>query len=191
MKIKDFLAFFSDETTLPIEINAVKEKAVALGQKDEFFFVGVKLQQEILKGMFHSYSYTNGVYGDRIDAVNIFYNENEEYEWQRLICCKEILHSMDSEESKSQTQEQVRNLIANMSADKAPEFEIQSFTDHLMVFYAMAILIPFELRERMMPDYESGKINNEIIGRWAKVPPLVSSYVMSKSWKNLYEILNS
>lgn len=193
MNTKNLLHFFSFKTDLPIDTNEVAAKIASYGMLEVVEFVGVSLDEKRLKGAFNQYTCFPGVYALPAVKTEIFYVNTDDSKWKRLVCCKELLHLLDDNGAKSETREHVSDLIKNMCGAMpilADANLVQTFTDHAMVLYAMALLLPFRARELMLPDYKSGRINDDIISEWVDLPPEVVHIVMSDGWPGLYNILS-
>jgi len=186
MNTKNLLSYFSAKTDLPISPNEVASKIVSYGISDGVKFVGVSLDEKVVKGA--------GVYAEPVVCTEVYYVINDTTKWQRLVCCKELLHLFDTEGAKSASSAHISDLISNMClgsvSQGADDNIIQTFTDHAMVFYAMAILLPLRARELMMSDYKSGKLTVDTISDWADIPIEAVQIVMSDAWLGLYGILN-
>jgi len=192
MSIKRILAHFSAQTQIPVEIEAVANQVKAHGTLDTIVFLGVDVNEKRMKGAFFEYSRSPGVYAQPEFFAEIYYVSTMSLEWQRLVCCKELLHLLDKEPAKSGDEGQISDLISSLcSGDRLhTEDDIQTFADRLMVYYAMAILLPYAVRERLLPDFRSGKISAETIAVWAKIPSVVVSIVMSDKWPAVHSLFN-
>jgi hypothetical protein len=80
----------------PIDVEVhVKPELVALGVKDEiWFFADAELDPEIIRGPIEHWEWSSPD-GEVHRAADITYSARMENEWQRLVCCKEMLHILD------------------------------------------------------------------------------------------------
>lgn len=188
--IHKLIDFFSSFTVLPVNPDDVRDQILSYGIKDEIEFVGVDLGQRVMLGAFHQYVDKSVVYGDPILRVDIYYDRALSREWKRVVCCKELLHILDHSTSKAATRSDCENLVAGMasmkmdgpfSAEKA-----QAWSDQLMLFYAMAVLFPWDARNVIYEDYRRDPSKLGAIAKAADLPEIVVTFVLSDNWPKLY-----
>lgn len=122
----------------------------------------------------------------------VIYSIQQPLEWQRLVCCKELIHVLDSSPVRTSRPEEVQ-LLGQKLADKTRKFreanDLQWFFDDVAKFQALAILFPFSLREEVLGAYQAKKITDEMLAEATQIPVEYVETVMSDRWKLLRETI--
>ena len=195
MKIHDLVNHFSGQVSIPIDPNDVAQQVKDSGIKDVVNFVAVKINVRILKGALHSYVLTEGVYGQAVLYSDIYFADDLTRDWRRLVCCKELLHILDGSVSQAAKAEDVEDLISSLCQigkahdDPFTAHSLQAMNDHLMMYYAVAILFPKAARDLLLPYFKSNAIDIDYIARCVDLPTSVVMLVMSDGWPNLHSAL--
>lgn len=193
MNAQDLIASFSRRTTLPVDVNDVIELVRKNGEEIDIEFIGVDLDPEILQGQIKVFYVRDGVYAEPRKCANIYYHRGHAKDWQRLICCKELIHLVDPEAARTTTSEGIDALAEKiglppeMQNPTADGFEVN--VDRVAEWRAAAILLPLAAREVLMPFYSSGAITAAEIGRLADIPRKYAAFVMSDAWPAVHDLL--
>jgi hypothetical protein len=192
MSVKKLIAYFSEKVELPIPISSVVEQIRLYSILDDISFVGVSLDERKIKGAFFEYSRSPAVYAYPEFFAEVYYIETQPIEWRRFVVCKELLHLLDKKPAKSGNETEISELITSLCEGDTlnPEDEFQTWTDHLMVFYAMAILLPYNARELLLPGLSAGHLTVGDIAAMAQVPEIVVNFVMSDKWPIIHNVFN-
>ena len=193
--IHKLIDFFSSFTVLPVDPDDVRDQILTYGIKDNIAFVGVHLDARVIYGAFHQYIDRTSVYGDPVINVDIYWDRSLTRDWKRLVCCKELLHLLDHSVSKAATKLECENLLRHLADPEllnAPfsEDKLQAWNDELMLFYAMAVLVPWDARESLYADYCE---DNSRLGEIAKridLPESVVKIILSERWPPLYQTIS-
>ncbi|WP_367354087.1 hypothetical protein [Agrobacterium pusense] len=82
------------------------------------------------------------------------YSLEQPNDWQRLVCCKELVHIFDREPIKTSSKVEVirlgHHVGGNIKFDNVDDNNIQSFFDEVAKYQALAILFPFGMREDIL-----------------------------------------
>ncbi|SCB33881.1 hypothetical protein GA0061101_10810 [Rhizobium lusitanum] len=120
----------------------------------------------------------------------VIYSVQQPLGWQRLVCCKELIHVLDSPAVRTNKKSEVIQLGDKLT-DKTRHFkgtaDLQWFFDDLAIYQALAMLFPFSLREEIMGAYVAGKVTDEMLAEAAQIPVEYVRTVMSDGWKLLRE----
>lgn len=193
--IHKLIGFFSEFTVLPIDPDEVRDTIVSYGIKDEIEFVGVDVDDRVLYGAYRQYVKSDGLYADPVVHVDVYYNRSLGRDWKRLVCCKELLHMLDHTVSKTATKNDCENLVthlAGLNLDGDPPFsneKLQAWNDELMLYYAVAVLFPWEAREILYQDYCEDNARITEIVKVCDLPVSVVRLVLSDRWPRLYHLL--
>lgn len=192
--IQRLIDSFSSHTTLPVDPDDVRDEILSYGIKDEIEFVGVDIDKRVMYGAFHQYIRRDSTYGEQIVHVDIYWDRQLARDWKRLVCCKELLHMLDPSVSKTATRQDCENLVSHLSDPSlmdAPfsEEKMQAWSDELMMFYAMAVLLPWDARESLYLDYRTDNSRLAVIAKSVDLPDIAVRLVLSDHWPRLYEVL--
>jgi len=194
MRIGELVTIFRDRVDLPIDVNEVLAAIVASGVEVQTEFVGVELDTLILRGKYRLFQWPNGFYGgDPMLMANVYYHRHDSSDWQRIVCCKEIIHLLDPDNSFSHTREQQNALAEKIGLPlhlqdptKAP---IDVNIDLVAEYIATAVLLPIASREAFMEPLRLKKISIDDIALIADIPSRYVSIVMSSTWPGVHEKL--
>jgi hypothetical protein len=107
-------------------------------------------------------------------------------DWQRLACCKEIIHLFDVPALETNDRDSLVNLIRDLTEG----FNIgmlspgnwQAIKDNLAIHQALAVLFPHEVREDLMEAYDHGTIDDRWIAEKFSIPEDYVELLMSDRW---------
>lgn len=134
-----------------------------------------------------------GGYREPTYCADIFFDRDQTRDWQRLVCCKELLHLLDAEGNRVRTKEEIDHQIQRMVLpNEFQEMELDGsrvITDKIAIYFAVAVLFPFASREMLLPYYNDGRLTSEDIARMADIPERYALLVMSDTWPAIHSIL--
>jgi hypothetical protein len=195
MSVKNLIEFFETFSKVPVEVQHVLDHAVdSLGVQDTITIQPVDMDPEILLGILLRYIKHNNAYGEPIRCAIIVYNCNGRVSVaeQRLACVKEIVHLFDVGSLKTNTREEIIDLVDNLEnfdiATPGPG-DWQAVKDKLALYQALAVLVPHEIREDLMEPYHSGRIDDHWIAEKFSIPEKHVDLVMSKDWDSFRQVL--
>jgi hypothetical protein len=192
MKTSDLILHFSEKTSLPVDVNELLPVLIANGEDTDIEFIGVDLDPDVLQGKIKIFHLRNGVYSEPRRCANIYYHRGHPSEWQRFICCKELLHLLDPASAQTSTSEQIDEL-----ADKIglPEYMQDPLADgfatnidRLAEFRAAALLLPFSARSLLLEPLATEKLTLGDIAKMADIPRKYVGLVMSERWPLVHEL---
>jgi hypothetical protein len=193
MRASKLVIEFDTQEVVPVDVNDVVSFLQTEGIKDEINFVGVDIDSQILRGNIIHFVIPRGAYKDPVFCADIYYDINQTRDWQRLVCCKELIHLLDAERERVKTGEQITHQIQRMVLPT--EFQeiatdgVRVFTDKVAIYFAVATLFPMAARELLRPAFEQGAITAEDIARLADIPERYALLVMSEQWPKIHSIL--
>jgi hypothetical protein len=183
------IAHFSETTELPIEIQDIRAKIVELGIQDEIKFFEHDIDPGKLRGVYYQYTRRDGVYGDPVLCSLIVYSSRLSVDWQRVVCCKEMIHILDGQAERTKTPEEVHGLVDKLLGPLSTEdFGIADFMaakDRLALYQALMLLFPAAARREAVERLASGEVDIESIAKWACLPTVLTKVVMSDDWPEL------
>lgn len=113
MKVKDLIYFFSTFSILPVEIEDIRDHLVEHGISHRIRLLPFDCDPKHLIGMFAHYGYKTP-YGDEVIYCDISYCSRLPIEWQRLVCCKEMVHILDEPTLRTKSKEDLKHLIKRL-----------------------------------------------------------------------------
>lgn len=194
MKVTDLIKAFAEREELPIDVNDVLGCLRQNGSSDdEIEFIGVDLDPDVLQGAIKVFHVRPGVYADPVRMVNIYYHKGHDVDWQRLICCKELIHLLDPPSAQTSAPEAIDELAARIGLP--PEMQdpvadgVEANIDRLAEWRAAAVLLPISARELLLPKIKDGSLKIADVARMADIPPKYAGFVMSDVWERVYPLL--
>lgn len=153
----------------------------------------VNLPANVLRGTHYRYHHEPSSPESALLAgpiAMVIYSSQQPLEWQRLVCCKELIHVLDSPAVRTSGKSEVIQLGDKLT-DKTRHYQgaadLQWFFDDLAIYQALAMLFPFSLREEIMGAYNAGKVTDEMLAEAVQIPVKYVRTVMSDGWKLLRE----
>jgi hypothetical protein len=196
METSTLIQHFSMSQTLPIDVNDVLEQLSHVNDPADVSFIGVDFDIDILQGKIKIWYDRNGVYGDELKKMaNIYYHRGHTRDWQRFICCKELMHLLDPLGAHTSTLEAIEQLAEKIGLP--PEMQdpmadgFAANTDRVAEYRAAAVLLPLNARERLLEPLARDAIKLVDIATLADMPRKYVALVMGAAWPQIHEILIS
>ena len=176
---------FADNTNLPVEIDDIVEAIKALGWQDEVFLFAADTDPTRVRGAFRQFTYRKGVYAEPQLVTHIVYSQNVSLAWQRVICAKELVHIYDSLAAKTDTEEEVSQLLDRLVGPLSSEdyglVDLQAAKDRLALYQALPLLLP----KASLEVARANSIAAEVVAERACMPVELVNLVMSDDWQDL------
>lgn len=195
MSRSELIKKFATWTFGPIDIeDHVRPAFLGMGVKDKiWFWPDPKMNPAIIRGKIQHWEYKESEDGPDVRCADITYAEQMPNEWQRLVCCKEMLHLLD--ETGTNTREDIEHLIEKviLPPDLQDPFNdgAHAVTDRVAITFATAVLFPYAAREVFMAKHSAGKFPLPQIADLMEVPVRSAALVMSDVWVDIYPLLLS
>ena len=181
MLVKRLIEHFDSYTTLPVDVNDVRDQLIERGVQDEIEFHFVSMDVSKIRGILRRYTKHSAPYSDPKFHSDILIARDmgeEDEAWKRLVAVKEILHISDSDKLSAQSAVAVDHLFQNFSLP--PEIRTVNiangqtkqsfFNDHITIYFAMAILIPQKCRKALRKLHTDQIYSPREIASIAKIP---------------------
>lgn len=198
MTVGTLIKKFAKREAVPVDVNDVLAELRARGIEDNIYFCPVSLNPEVLRGMIEHYEeQVEDANGKKkwVGAVDISYHKDDDPAWQRLVCCKELLHVLDPDFCRTLTPEDVDELTKRLAL--SPEFQDpieddhKTLTDRIATFMAVAVLFPLAAREHFVAARAAGKITDAEIAKLTDLPQRYIALAMSDGWVKIHAVLAS
>lgn len=196
MDIKDLISHFSTWEKVPIDVqDHVIPVLSANTQFDLFFWPMPDDAMDI--GIFRGFitQWEKIPFGETYRThVSISYAASQTTAWQRLICCKELVHILDPIETKVRTDLAFNKLIEKIVLP--PEMQdaadgVAAIGDRWAIWQALAILFPWATRELLLQPYVAKTISIERIAELVDLPLEYVQVVMNDVWAENYHSINT
>lgn len=191
MTAKILIEHFAATTQLPMRVRTIRDHMIqTLDIKDRIQFVGVEIDVNVLRGFLHQYR-EKEIKGSALRPMacaDIHYDKRQPIEWQRLVCCKELLHLMDPKDYRTNTPAHVKRQIERIALppgmDNLRTDGMRVWGDRLADLQAVALLFPLEARRVIVEKVDT--IGPENVARLVRLPEKYVRWVISPEWEELY-----
>jgi hypothetical protein len=187
------LSAFADRKNAPVDVQEVANFLIKFGCQDSIFFHPEELDPGELKGLYLQFTKRKGVYAAPDLVTLIIYPKDAPTEWQRLICCKELIHVCDGHNAMTNTPEEVdalvEKLLGPLSTDDFGVADFMASVDKIALYQAMAVLFPAAARDEARAQIEAGAATVEAIAAWTQLPVEVARLVLADDWLEIYSII--
>ncbi|MGO7337748.1 hypothetical protein [Rhizobium leguminosarum] len=194
MYLKNLLDAVDNLQAMPVEIDELATELVRVGCQDRIiFYPDAELDPAVLRGVHYKYTHRNGVYSDPILTTLIIYAEGLPLAWQRIVCCKELIHTCDTEVERTNTEDEVTGLVDKLLGPLSTEnfgvADIMATKDKLALYQALAILFPIAARQQAIDAIEAGTHTFEQIADWVKLPLSLVDMVLNTDWPHIRDLI--
>lgn len=193
MKVTSLISEFASRTKLPVDVNDVIALLRENGKDDDIEFIGVEFDPDILQGKIKIWNARPGVYAEPVRHANIYYHRDHDPDWQRFICCKELLHLLDPPGAQTKTPEEIAALEEKIGLPPEMQDPEQdgwaANVDRVAEFRAAAILLPWAARELLVQPLRDRLLSLDDIARMADIPRKYVGFVMSPIWEKVHPML--
>ncbi len=194
MYLKNLLDAVDNLQEMPVEINELAEELTRAGCQDRIlFFPDPELDPAVLRGVHYKYTHRNGVYADPVFTTLIIYAKGLSLAWQRIVCCKELIHTCDSDVERTNTEEEVTGLLDKLLGPLSTEnfgvADIMATKDKLALYQALVILFPMAARQQAMDALEAKSKTPEQIADWIKLPFPLVEMVLEPDWPRIRDLI--
>lgn len=190
--LKNLVTNLENRVETPIEVSEVRDLIVTSGLQEKIIFCrDDKMDTDKLRGVFCQYIERCSVYGEPERTTLIVYSGNMPLDWQRMVCCKELVHVFDQKEEMTDTIQELDGLLsrilAPMSEDEFNISDIMATKDRLALYQAIPLLLPLA---KIKKSKHEGRSSYEL-AREVCVPERLVSLAMQEDWPNLISSLVS
>jgi hypothetical protein len=192
MSVRSLIEHYANGTHLHVRVRDIRDYMVSgeLAIKDRIRFVGVEIDINVLRGFLHQYTKRplDGSALRPMACADVHYDRRQPIEWQRLVCCKELLHLLDPQGHRTNTPAHVKLQIERIALPPGMETirtdGMRVWGDRLADLQAIALLFPMEARRVLVGKVD--KIGPDNIARLVRLPEKYVRWVMSPQWEDMY-----
>jgi len=187
--LTELIEQFRNRVELPIDVQEIADAITHLGFQDEIRFYDVEADPTRIRGVFDQFTYRPGVYADPQLVTLIPYNSSDPLEWQRVVCCKEMMHIFDSELEKTDTKDEIPDfldkLLGPLSTDDFGVADFMAAKDKVALYQYLPLLLPKAALQVARKAVEDGLKTPEEIADWAKMPMNLVQLMLQKEWDTI------
>lgn len=174
---------FACHTVLPVRLSDIRDHILESCDVHEIIRYGVDIDPNILRGALRLFRHRPPYASDDIITAHIVYSKHLDEEYQRIVCCKEMLHLANGHEFTARTADQVTQLIEQIvlpiEAARLPAVQ----DDHAGVLRALTVLLPRDAIARL----KELEVPAEDVAIMARVPLPYAKLAMSKHWERVLD----
>ncbi|MGO4449136.1 hypothetical protein AB4Y96_09430 [Phyllobacterium sp. TAF24] len=190
---KKLIDTFAGRIELPIEVTEASDVLVNFGIQDEIILSPADTDPGKVRGIFYQFTKHPAVYAAPHLVTLIVYSQNVDLGWQRLICCKELIHLCDGKDERTDKVEEVSSLVEKLLGPLSTEdyglADLMAAVDKLAIYQALAILFPLAARDVAILAMDAGERTIDEIVEWVQLPPKLVELVLSEEWPGLMEAI--
>lgn len=204
MKVRDFRAFFfflgasmlkelvghfENEVDLPIEVEEIALKINEMGLQDEIYFFPADIDPRKLRGGVRQFRPVPVPYGDSQWTTHIAYSKHLDLGWQRLICAKELVHIFDPGVARTNTEEEVSQLLEKLVGPLSTEdygfADLQAAKDRIALYQALPLLLPKAYLDTARRAVADGLRTPQDVASEAVMPLRFVTLMLSSDWETI------
>ena len=190
--MSDIFSCFAEKTLLPIRLVDVVKAAHRFGGADEFRFSPTSMNPDSLQGALRKFEEDGQTVAD-ITYSSALVDQAE----VRLVCAKEVVHSLDKKEHRASSQEDVLKLVHTVIPplyldpvlDYLKEQSPPGYRDWIGDLLAVMVLFPKKARDHFWKKYDSDALTVEQIAQIADVPRRYIRIALTPIWPKIEERL--
>jgi hypothetical protein len=188
--LKTIIDGLKGRTALPIQVSEIADAITRSGCQDIIYFKGIDGESPThIHGAFWRYTRRPGVYADPEYIALIPYNLNDTLAWQRVTCCKEMVHLFDSDLERTDKAEEVvellDRLLGRMSTDDFGIVDLMAGKDKLALYYSLPLLLPKAALDIARAEVSEGRKMTEDIALEAGMPLGLVRLMLNSEWDTL------
>ena len=191
--LRELIKYFEDRTELPVEVEDIAAAIFKLGFRDNIHFFDISADLSRIRGTFYQFWYRPGVYADPLMITLVPYNKNDSLEWQRVVCCKEMMHIFDSDLERTDTKEEVPEfldkILGPLSTDDYGVADFMAAKDKVAMYQCLPLLLPSAAIQIARQAVADEILTIEDVARKASMPASLVGIMLEKEWDTLNGIV--
>lgn len=190
MSVAELVNHFARTLEVPIEVSEVRDVMISvLHVQDEITFCKEDMNPEELRGAYYQFTRRDRAYSDPILCSIIVYCSKLALDWQRIICCKELVHVLDKNIERTNTKEEIEGLVTRLLGPLSTEdfgiMDIMASRDRLAIYIALGILFPKAARDSAKDAIARGVETIDTIAQTTVLPRALIRVALLDEWDGL------
>lgn len=191
--LRELVQRISERRELPIEVEDIRQAIIETGVVQRIKIIPWNMDPDELQGVFYQYEYIPAPYAQPELLTTICYSDQMELPWQRVVCCKEMIHIFDDEIGKTDTAEDVDGLLEKILGPLSTEdygiVDFQATLDKLALYQCLALLFPAAARQDALTAIERGTETVNSVSKQANLPTSLTALILQDDWPRIVENL--
>jgi len=178
---------------LPVKVDDIRTHILKLNLQDEINFIPSPLNDKIVLGFVKQYIESKPYSTDPKKITDVYYGESLNFEMQRFVICKEMMHIFDSTDGRTNTKEKLQTLLTELANPPIPEETSQQRIEEAKAIYrALALFCPLERRTEILEKLNKGQISLIAVSHLLRIPAsFVESIFSNKFSKIIHKFLEN
>ncbi len=193
--LRDLVDHFSHVTKLPVEVEEIVDRIKATSSQDEIYLFEDDTDPTKIWGAFHQFTYQRTAYGEPILVTHVSYSANVALEWQRVIAVKELVHIFDSKPAKTDTDDEVNQLLDKLMGPLSNEdygfADLQAAKDRLALYQSLPLLLPHAALAEARQAVRNEEKSHKDVANWACMPVDLVGLMLRDEWDDLNSALDA
>lgn len=192
MSVTSLIASFENHPYTKVDVNQVRDRIIELRPSLSYFeFTEFDPQEHpYLDGMYEEEHIKKG-WGlpDEYTTVGYVYtNKSLDDKHYRVTVCKEMIHSLDPNKSKTVDLDAIITLSEEVALPQLlSAFSCHTTRDKACLLLAIYVLFPLSTREAFLDGYQKQQITSQEISDLVAIPEEFVLLVMSPAWQFVCE----
>lgn len=179
---------FAEVEKFPITVKEVRDWIFVRTDLEKIEFWPVNTDPKVLKGSFALYDPLPGPYASAKSEITITYSENQSDCAKRFVCCKELMHALDSPSSYTD-ETSIEKLTQNLTSPEAmAELPEDYRADKIAVMTALCVLAPLKAVTQLRAAVESGQMTKQVVAEFFRIPLVYINYILSDRYAEFYKL---
>lgn len=192
---RNLQAKFDGRTELPIEIQEICDALVEMGYQDDIRVVGEEMDTAQLLGTYVQFTEPNGgMYSEPNLVSLIVYPSNVDFETQRIVCAKELVHVCDANVARTNEPEDIVDLALVVTGEAAigdaPRMTMEVAADILAQQKGLMLLFPRAARVIARQRVADGEISVERLAEDLLLPVGTVEDMLDDNWDKLADAIS-
>ena len=168
-----------------VEVQDVRDQILEWGYYDGVVISPFDDDPELLLGTMVNFT-TLRPYGVEKEYYVVRYNINSSIPMQRLICVKELVHSLDPVRLRVSSKAQLSVMLNEMlnKGGAVAELSATALFEDVAIYQALAIICPEDVREELYVGYHANPrtVTLDDVAARFRIPLEYAGYLMSPGW---------
>lgn len=188
---KTLISEFATRNEVPVEINEIRDAVIKLGMQDQIVFIGRPVDLQKIWGAIYQYTTHSSSYAQPDLHTIIAYNTNLPVSWQRVVCCKELVHIFDRKEERTNTPEHVvelaEKILGPMSSEDFGFGDVMALKDKIALYQSLPLLFSNTARNAAITSIGEGRQTEKSVADAAALPLPLVKLMLSDEWPGIAE----
>jgi len=188
MHLKDLLQHLADTRDFPIKIDDIRSWIINQDIVAGIAFVPVEMETSVMRGLLRMWEGLPPPYGEPLLYADILYPKSADFGRERLACCKEMVHVLDSATQRSATGAEIDKLaseLTSLTSGDVNGFCEATLADKRGLPLALVTLVPIKAVNELRQKRIDRAIDDLQIAELFGIPEFYVSYLFTPQFAAL------